>query len=227
MSFLYLLYGRFRSLKFGIFPCVMLLFATVRTLFSGEAVMYTGLCMAFLPFFSQQSSTTCFAVDVSEEKEMLSTYLMDYILMFIGLGYLYVLTIIGENYVPGYVVNDLQTETFLLVLLCNLVFINILVPLTYALDSIQRLTLGCLLCLVEMAFMIFAMFALRTMGDAFVLTDQIWLYTLMLLIPMTTIEFTVWRWWQRKRYMNEDAKKEHGELIEIAKNTFSSKANDK
>ncbi|MBQ2004406.1 MAG: hypothetical protein II239_05305 [Peptococcaceae bacterium] len=216
MSFFYLLRGRFMNLKFGIFPCIMLLFATVRTLFSGEAIMLTGLCMAFLPFFSQQKNTTCFAIDVSEEKEMLSTYLMDYILMFVGLGYLYLLTIIGQKYIPGYVVNDMLLETFLLVLLCNLVFINILVPLTYALDSLQRLTVGALLCIVEMAFMHFAMFALHTMGDAFVLTEQVWLYVLMLIIPMTTVEFTFLRWWQKRKLKNEEEINEHQKLVEIA-----------
>ena len=216
MSFFYLLRGRFMNLKFGIFPCIMLLFATVRTLFSGEAIMLTGLCMAFLPFFSQQKNTTCFAIDVSEEKEMLSTYLMDYILMFVGLGYLYLLTIIGQNYIPGYVVNDMLSETFLLVLLCNLVFINILVPLTYALDSLQRLTVGALLCIVEMAFMHFAMFALHTMGDAFVLTEQVWLYVLMLIIPMTTVEFTFLRWWKKRKLKSEEEINEHQKLVEIA-----------
>ena len=216
MSIFYLLRGRFMNLKFGIFPCVMLLFATVRTLFSGEAIMLTGLCMAFLPFFSQQKNTTCFAIDVSEEKEMLSTYLMDYILMFVGLGYLYVLTIIGQNHIPGYVVNDMLVETFLLVLLCNLVFINILVPLTYALDSLQRLTVGALLCIVEMAFMHFAMFALHTMGDTFVLTEQVWLYVLMIIIPMTTVEFTFLRWWQKRKLKSEEDINEHQKLVEIA-----------
>ena len=223
MSFFYLLRGRFMNLKFGIFPCVMLLFATVRTLFSGEAIMLTGLCMAFLPFFSQQKNTTCFAIDVSEEKEMLSTYLMDYILMFVGLGYLYLLTIIGQNYIPGYVVNDMLSETFLLVLLCNLVFINILVPLTYALDSLQRLTVGALLCIVEMAFMHFAMFALHTMGDAFVLTEQVWLYVLMLIIPMTTVEFTFLRWWQKRKLKSEEEINEHQKLVEIASEAHTKK----
>ena len=216
MSIWGLLYGRFINLRFGVVPCIMFLFATVRTLFSGEAIMFTGLCMAFLPFFSQQSNTTCFAIEVSEEKEMLSTYLMDYILMCIGLGYLYLLTLIGQRFIPGYVVNDMLVETFLLVLLCNLVFINILVPLTYALDSLQRLTVGILLCIVEMSFMNFAMFALHTMGSVFVLTEQVWLYALIVIIPMTTAEFTFLRWWQRRKLQNEGESSEKHKLMEIA-----------
>ena len=217
MSFFYLLRGRFMSLRFGLFPCLMLLFATVRTLMSGEAIMLTGLCMAFLPFFSQQQSTTCFAIDVSEEKEMLSTYLMDYILMFVGLGYLYVLTLIGERFVPGYIVNDMLVETYLLVLLCNLVFINILVPLTYALDSLQRLLVGGLLAIVELAFMNFAMFALDMMGDAFVLTEQVWLYALMVAIPMTTVELTFLRWWQRRKLQTNTHTQNHDDIMELMK----------
>ncbi len=204
------------NLRFGIFPCVMIVFASVRTLFSGNALMFTGLCMAFLPFFSQQSNTTCFAIDVSEEKEMLSTYLMDYILMFIGLGYLLGLTWIGQHYVPGYTENPMLVETLLLVLLCNLVFINVLVPLTYALDSLQRLTVGILLCIVEMAFMQFAMLALRMMGDAFVLTAQPWLYILMVVIPLTTVEFIFFRWWQNRKLLDKTTKPEQEKLMEIA-----------
>lgn len=223
MSIFYLLRGRFMNLRFGIFPCAMIIFATVRTLMSGNAVLLTGLCMAFLPFFSQQSNTTCFAIDVSEEKEMLSTYLMDYILMLAGMGYLYILTLIGQAYVPGYVYNDMLTETFLLVLLCNLVFINILVPLTYVLDSLQRLTVAILLCIVEMAFMNFAIFALRTMGNAFVLTEQVWLYVLMVIIPLTTVEFTLLRWWQRRKLQDKDEPTEQRKLMEIAINAHTHK----
>ena len=224
MSIFYLLRGRFMNLRFGMIPCIMLIFATVRTLMSGDAVMLTGLCMAFLPFFSQQNNTTCFAIDVSEEKEMLSTYLMDYILMFIGMGYLYLLTLAGQNFVPGYVVNPMLTETFLLVLLCNLVFINILVPLTYALDSLQRLTVGILLCLVEMAFMQFAMFALKMMGDAFVLTAQPWLYILMVIIPMTTVEFIFFRWWQNRKLRDKTEPGHQQNLMEIAIDAHTKKA---
>lgn len=221
MSIFHLLRGRFMNLRFGIFPLVMITFATVRTLFSGNAVMLTGLCMAFLPFFSQQRTTTCFAIEVSEEKEMFSTYLMDYILMFVGLGYLYGLTLIGQHFVPGYETNPLLLETFLLVLLCNLVFINILVPLTYALDNLQRLTVGVLLCIVEIAFMRFAMFALHTMGDAFVLTEQVWLYALIILIPMTTVEFTFLRWWKRRKLHNVEDDNEYQKLMEIAVNAHT------
>ncbi len=216
MSIFYLLRGRFMNLRFGVFPCIMIIFATVRTLFSGNALMFTGLCMAFLPFFSQQSNTTCFAIDVSEEKEMLSTYLMDYILMFIGLGYLLGLTWIGQRYVPGYVTNPMLVETLLLVLLCNLVFINVLVPLTYALDSLQRLTVGILLCIVEMAFMQFAMFALHMMGDAYVLTAQPWLYIMLVVIPLTTVEFIFFRWWQNRKLHDKTTKPEQEKLMEIA-----------
>ena len=220
MSIFYLLRGRFMNLRFGIFPCAMIIFATVRTLMSGNAVMLTGLCMAFLPFFSQQSNTTCFAIDVSEEKEMLSTYLMDYILMFAGMGYLYILTLI----VPGYVYNDMLTETFLLVLLCNLVFINILVPLTYALDSLQRLTVAILLCLVEIAFMQFAMFALHMMQDTFVLTAQPWLYILMVLIPMTTVEFIFFRWWQNRKLRDKTDSDTQQDLLDITLDAHTKKS---
>lgn len=214
MSIFYLLRGRFMNLRLGLFPCIMLPLITIRTLLSGNAIILTGLCMAFLPFFSQQKNTTCFAIDVSEEKEMLSTYLMDYILMFIGLGYLYGLTLIGQRFIPGYVENPMLQETFLLVLVCNLVFINVLVPLTYVLDSLQRLTVAALLCIVEIAFMKFAIFALQMMGDAFVLVDQVGLYVLMAMIPLTTIELVFLRWWKNRK-LNGNVESETQDVMEL------------
>ena len=44
---------KIKGLRFGLLPIVMLLLMTFRTLTDGNAVMLTGLCVAFLPFFAQ------------------------------------------------------------------------------------------------------------------------------------------------------------------------------
>jgi len=215
MSILHLLYGRFINLKFGFVPIAIFIFASVRTLLSGNAIMFTGLTMAFLPFFSQQKNLTCFAVEVTEEKEMFSLYLMYYIITFTGLGYLYGLTLLGQNYIPNYQVNELLLETFLLVILCDLAFINILVPLLYALDTMQSFTIACLLVVLEFAFMKYALFTLNMLGPSFCLAEQTWLYVLMIVIPQTTIEFTVLRWWQRKKIIQPELQASKEEILEL------------
>ena len=142
-----------------------------------------------MPFFSQTKNVTCFAVEVSEEKEIISRYLMSYLLMIIGMLYLKVVTTLGSLFVPGYVENPLLRETFALTLVCNLLFISVLVPLTYSLNVIQRFMIGSILALAEMAFMFFAKYALTVMGSQFVLLDQWGLYALIILIPVTALQF--------------------------------------
>lgn len=189
MKMVHLVLGQFMNLRLNPMVSIMLVVITVRTALSGNAIALTGLCAAFLPFFSQTKNVTCFAVEVSEEKEIISRYLMSYLLMIIGLVYLKAVTTLGSLYVPGYVENPLLRETFALTLVCNLVFISVLVPLTYALNVIQRFMIGSILALAELAFMLFAKYALTVMGSQFVLLEQWGLYALIILIPVTALQF--------------------------------------
>jgi uncharacterized protein YecA (UPF0149 family) len=38
----------------------------------------------------------------------------------------------------------------------------------------------------------------------------------MLIIPMTTVEFTFLRWWQKRKLKSEEEINEHQKLVEIA-----------
>ncbi len=185
MRMLHLVAGQFMNLRLNPMVCIMMTLVTVRTLMSGNAIMLTGLCMAFLPFFSQTKHTTCFAIDVPEDRELMSRYIMSYLLMLAGLLYLRGLTALGQCFFPGYVENPMLRETFALVIVCNLAFISILVPLTYALNLIQRFLTAGMLALTEIGFMMFATNALTLMGDRFVLLEQWGLYALIVLIPLT------------------------------------------
>ena len=88
MNMFQLVLGQFLNLRLNPMVCIMMVLITIRTFLSGNAIMLTGLCMAFLPFFSQTKNLTCFAVEVSEERELFSRYLMSYLLMILGLLYL-------------------------------------------------------------------------------------------------------------------------------------------
>ena len=68
----HLVIGQFLNLRLNPMVCIMASLITIRTFLSGNAIMLTGLCMAFLPFFSQTKNVTCFAADVSEEQELFS-----------------------------------------------------------------------------------------------------------------------------------------------------------
>lgn len=64
MKMVHLVIGQFLNLRLNPMVCIMASLITIRTFLSGNAIMLTGLCMAFLPFFSQTKNVTCFAADV-------------------------------------------------------------------------------------------------------------------------------------------------------------------
>ena len=68
LEILQLLKYKLKSFRLTPFPIIMLTLITIRTFASGNSVLLTGLCVGFLPFFSQFQTTTCLAEDVSEEK---------------------------------------------------------------------------------------------------------------------------------------------------------------
>lgn len=178
---------KFRSLRFGPLPCVMLLLITVRTLLSGSSILLSGLCAAILPFFVQISNTPPREPNVSEWKEILSIYLLNLLLLIIGMLYLRGLTFLGSTFLVNYEPSPILNELFLLTFLCDLAFISIVVPLTYALPQQQRMILAILLINLEIGFMVFANKMLILSQDSFVLTQQWGLYLLAIILPVISL----------------------------------------
>ena len=67
------------NLRFGLVPCIMFILMTLRTFISGNGVMISGLCVAFLPFFAQLRSTVCTEECGRKENELFSIFLMNLI----------------------------------------------------------------------------------------------------------------------------------------------------
>ena len=176
-----------RTLHFGLLPCVMLVGLTVRTFMSSGSIMLSGLCVAFLPFFAQIKRTVCFAEDVTEEKALLSRYLMYMVLITAGMLYLKGVTYLGSLWYPAYTASPLTHELFLLTYVCDLAFISILVPLTISLQSRQQLMTAAVLANIEIGFMCFASKVLTLLGTNFVLSDQWGLYVLAVMLPLLAL----------------------------------------
>ena len=189
MNMVQLVGKQFQTLRLNPMLCIMTILITVRTFLSGNAIMLTGLCVAFLPFFSQTQNLTCLEEDVDADKEIFSRYLMSYLIMTLGMFYLKIVTMLGATFYASYAENPLLRETFLLTYICNLVFISVVVPLVYTLSTMQRFMIGIVLCLAEIGFMVFAKNALTIMGSSFVLTEQWGLYLLMAMIPLNALLF--------------------------------------
>ncbi len=176
-----------RTLRFGLLPCVMLVGLTVRTFMSSGAIMLSGLCVAFLPFFAQIKKTVCFAEDVAEEKALVSRYLMYMVLITVGMLYLKGVTYLGSLWYPVYTASPITHELFLLTYVCDLAFISILVPLTSSLQSRQQLMTAAVLANIEIGFMCFASKVLTLLGSSFVLSDQWGLYVLAIMLPLLSL----------------------------------------
>ena len=175
------------SLRFGILPLVMLVALTVRTFMSSGAVMLSGLCMAFLPFFTQIKTATCLEEDVTEEKYLISRYVMFLLVMSVGMVYLKGVTFLGSMVYAGYTASPIAHELFLLTYVCNLAFISIMVPLTFALNRRQNLMSAAVLANVEIGFMVFAAKVLPLLGSDFVLSDQWGVYLLAVMLPLLSL----------------------------------------
>ncbi len=178
---------KIKAIRFGIVPIIMFLLMTVRTLTVGNAVMITGLCVAFLPFFAQARTAICVDEQYTETQEIFSNYLVYLFFVTVGMLYLKGLTLLAVEYVPGYVLSPIHRELFLLTYICDVSFVSVLVPFTCALSTTQRLTLGVLLCNLEIGFMVFAEKVLRLLGNSFVLHDQWGVYFIAVAIVMVSL----------------------------------------
>lgn len=110
-------------------------------------------------------------------------------LIFIAVGMLYLrgITWLGSIFYAGYTASPVLRELFLLTYLCDIAFISITVPLTFALQQNQRTVLAVSLANLEIAFMIFANKALLLLGNTFMLEQSWLLYGLTILLPVMSL----------------------------------------
>lgn len=187
MTMIKLVGKQFRSLHFGILPLVMLTALTVRTFMSSGAVMLSGLCVVFLPYFTQIRKTTALDDTISEEKYIFSRYLMYLLLITAGMLYLKGVTYLGSALYAGYTASPIAHDLFLLTYLCDLAFISVLLPLTFALGSQQKLMTAAVLSNIAIGFMVLAAKLLTLAGPDFILRDQWGLYVLAVMLPLLSL----------------------------------------
>jgi hypothetical protein len=179
------------SLRPGLLPSIMFIFLTIRTVLSGNAVMFSGLCIAFLPFFMQLRNHTQPEAGISNMQDIISSYLMNFFLLILGMSYLKVLTWLGSTFYVGYTSSPILHELFLLTFLCDVVFISIVTPLTCTSPKSQSMMIAILLANVEIGFMLFANKLLRLAGASFTLDQQWGYFLLAVLLPVMSLSCTI------------------------------------
>lgn len=184
MNILKLTFKKLVTIRLGLLPLIMLIFMTIRTVMGGDALMISGLCVAFIPFFATVRRATEIAPHSSEREEVFSDYFMQFIACTIGLVYLKLLTELSAAYNPHYIPSDFTREMFWFSWICNYAFVSITVPVTYALNRSQRMTMAILLANIEIGFMVLLHSFLEMSNGAFVLEQQYGIALLALLMPI-------------------------------------------
>lgn len=187
MNIFQLTLQQFKNFRPNIMVYIMVPLITLRSFVSGNELFFTGLCLAWLPFFSQTKDLTCSAEDVNEHQDMMSRYLMSYIIMSVGLLVLKLITTLGRAYCPFYTANPYEHECFMMLFLCNLFFISIVVPTTFSLSTIQRLMLGLIVVLAEFGFMFMLRYLLITLGTDFSPSGNILYWMLVIDFPLLSL----------------------------------------
>lgn len=156
MSILSLVIHKLKTFRMTIPSLILLALASYRTLTSGYSIRLVGICASVVPFICQFKNFPKSPDGVPTSKDVLSTYIMNLILMAAYLAYMLLLTLAGSSFLPGYVHNPHFFEMLMLALCANVVFISALIPICHDLKPMQRMMSGILLCNAQLVFMMLA-----------------------------------------------------------------------
>ena len=138
------------------FPSLILfLLASHRTICSGDSIQLVGVCAAIVPFICQFKNFST-NKDVSAVKDVISSYLLNLILMALYLGWVLLLTWAGNAFNPNYIPNPYFTDLLFISIAADVVFISSVIPLCRMLTPFQRMIPGLVLTNALLFFMMMA-----------------------------------------------------------------------
>ena len=140
---------------------ILFLLASYRTVTSGDSIQLVGVCAAIVPFICQFKN---FSVnkDVPAVKDVISSYLLNLILMLLYLGWVLLLTWVGQTCNPNYVPNPYFKDMLFIAIAADLVFISAVVPVCRELTPFQRMIPGLILTNALLFFMMMAASFVKT-----------------------------------------------------------------
>ena len=134
---------------------ILFLLASYRTICSGDSIQLVGVCAAIVPFICQFKNFST-NKDVSAVKDVISSYLLNLILMALYLGWVLLLTWAGNAFNPNYIPNPHFTDLLFIAIAADVVFISSVIPLCRMLTPFQRMIPGLVLTNALLFFMIMA-----------------------------------------------------------------------
>lgn len=135
---------------------ILLIFASYRTLTSGDSIQLVGVCAAIVPFICQFRNFPEAVGNVSAIRDVISSYILNLILMALYLAWILLLTWIGKQFIPSYVPNPYFRDMLFLAIAADVVFISAVIPVCRNLNPMQRMIPGLVLTNALLFFMMMA-----------------------------------------------------------------------
>lgn len=152
---------KLKQFRFTIPSLILLALASYRTFTSGDSIQLVGVCAAIVPFICQYKNfpTNKEAPAVSD---VISSYLLNLILMVLYLGWILLLTWAGKSFNPNYIINPHFTEMLFIAIAADVVFISSVIPVCRELTPFQRMIPGLILTNALLFFMMMASSFVKT-----------------------------------------------------------------
>ena len=150
-----LIIEKLKKFRFTVPSLVLLVLASYRTFTSGDSIQLVGVCAAIVPFICQFKN---FSVNrtVPAVQDVISSYILNLILMVLYLGWVLLLTWAGQRFNPNYISNPHFTEMLFIAIAADVVFISAVVPVCRELTPFQRMIPGLILTNALLFFMMMA-----------------------------------------------------------------------
>lgn len=148
-------FKKLKAFRMTIPSLILLVFASYRTLTSGDSIQLVGICAAVVPFICQFKN-----FKISEEVpviiDVISSYILNFILMIGYLLWILLLTWVGNSFITGYITNPYFTEMLFIAIAADIVFISAIIPVCRELKPMQRMIPGLVLTNGLLIFMMMA-----------------------------------------------------------------------
>ena len=157
-----LVLDKFKKFRMTIPSLVLLVLASYRTLTSGNSIQLVGVCAAIVPFICQFKNFPQAEKNVNPIKDVVSSYVLNLILMLFYLLWVLLLTWIGYTFIPSYIPNPYFKEMLFIAIAADVTFISAVIPVCRGLKPMQRMIPGLVLTNALLFFMMIAASFVKT-----------------------------------------------------------------
>jgi len=134
---------------------ILFLLASYRTICSGDSIQLVGVCAAIVPFICQFKDFNV-NKDVPAVKDVISSYILNLMLMALYLDRILLLTWAGQRFLPAYIPNPYFKDMLFIAIAADVVFISSVIPVCRELTPFQRMIPGLILTNALLFFMMMA-----------------------------------------------------------------------